>query len=205
VAAAGLSVLAGVLLGERPTALALTGIALALPAIVGVSVSARVPASGRASPESAAPERRAGAARSRVPAGVGYGLAAGVGFALLFIGLNQAGSGSGLWPVFFGQITALAAVASLAAFTGDLRFPEARGGWLAAVAGLTGGPGTIFYFLATHHGLLAVAAVLSSLYPAVTIMLARMLAGERLTAVRLAGLSLAAVSVALIAAGGRAG
>jgi drug/metabolite transporter (DMT)-like permease len=205
VAAAGLSVLAGLLLGERPTALALTGIALALPAIVGVSVSARVPASGRASPESAAPERRAGAARSRVPAGVGYGLAAGVGFALLFIGLNQAGSGSGLWPVFFGQVTALAAVASLAAFTGDLRLPEARGGWLAAVAGLTGGPGTIFYFLATHHGLLAVAAVLSSLYPAVTIMLARMLAGERLTAVRLAGLSLAAASVALIAASGRAG
>jgi drug/metabolite transporter (DMT)-like permease len=57
----------------------------------------------------------------------------------------------------------------------------------------------------THHGLLAVAAVLSSLYPAVTIMLARMLLGERLTVVRLAGLSLAAASVALIAAGGAAG
>ena len=133
---------------------------------------------------------------------MGYGLAAGVCFALLFIGLNQAGSGSGLWPVFSGQVTALASVGCLAAFTGDLRLPEARGGWLAAIAGLTGGPGTIFYFLATHHGLLAVAAVLSSLYPAVTIMLARLLVGERLTAVRLAGLSLAAASVALIAVGG---
>jgi drug/metabolite transporter (DMT)-like permease len=58
------------------------------------------------------------------------------------------------------------------------------------------------YFLAAHHGLLAVAAVLSSLYPAVTILLARLLVGERLTAVRLAGLSLAAASVALIAVGG---
>ena len=47
--------------------------------------------------------------------------------------------------------------------------------------------------------------VLSSLYPAVTIMLARMLIGERLTVVRLAGLSLPAASVALIAAGGAAG
>lgn len=188
VAAAGFSVLAGLVMGERPSAIALTGIALALPAIVGVSANAR----------------GARGARGRAP-GVGYGLAAGVCFALLFIGLKQAGSGSGLWPVFSGQVTALAAVGCVAAFTGDLRLPEARGGWLAAVAGITGGPGTIFYFLATHHGLLAVAAVLSSLYPAVTIMLARLLVGERLTAVRLAGLSLAAASVALIAAGGPGG
>lgn len=218
VAAAGFSVLAGLLLGERPTALALTGIALALPAIVGVSASARgtagAPAPGGAggtevsgTTGSASPARStaAGAALGRAPTGASYGLAAGVCFALLFIGLNQAGSGSGLWPVFSGQVTAFAAVGCLAAFTGDFRLPEARGGWLAAIAGITGGPGTIFYFLATHHGLLAVAAVLSSLYPAVTILLARLLAGERLTAVRLAGLSLGAASVALIAAGGAGG
>lgn len=186
VAAAGFSVLAGLVMGERPSVIALTGIALALPAIVGVSATAR-------------------GGRGRAPGGVGYGLAAGVCFALLFIGLKQAGSGSGLWPVFSGQVTALAAVGCVATFTGNLRLPEGRGGRLAAVAGITGGPGTIFYFLATHHGLLAVAAVLSSLYPAVTIMLARMLVGERLTAVRLAGLSLAAASVALIAAGGPGG
>ncbi|HEX4656675.1 MAG TPA: EamA family transporter [Streptosporangiaceae bacterium] len=218
VAAAGFSVLAGLLLGERPTALALTGIALALPAIVGVSASARgtagAPAPGGAGGTEvsgttglASPARStaAGGALGRAPTGASYGLAAGVCFALLFIGLNQAGSGSGLWPVFSGQVTAFAAVGCLAAFTGDFRLPEARGGWLAAIAGITGGPGTIFYFLATHHGLLAVAAVLSSLYPAVTILLARLLAGERLTAVRLAGLSLGAASVALIAAGGAGG
>jgi drug/metabolite transporter (DMT)-like permease len=210
VAAAGFSVLAGLLLGERPTALALTGIGLALPAIVSVSASTRAPrgapgAGGPAVPAARARSGRAGAGRRRVPAGVGYGLAAGVCFALLFIALNQAGSGSGLWPVFSGQVTAFAAVGCLAAFTGDLRAPEAREGWLAVIAGLTGEPGTIAYFLATHHGLLAVAAVLSSLYPAVTIMLARVLVGERLTAIRLAGLLLAGASVSLIAAGGSGG
>src|SRR5260221_235743 len=136
---------AWLLLGERPTALALTGIALALPAIVGVSASARASARAQApgsaqawgSAESGTPGHPAGAARRRAPTGVGYGLAAGVCFALLFIGLNQAGSGSGLWPVFSGQVTALAAVACLAAFTGDLRLPEARGGRPAATAGLT--------------------------------------------------------------------
>jgi drug/metabolite transporter (DMT)-like permease len=58
------------------------------------------------------------------------------------------------------------------------------------------------FFLATHHGLLAITAVITSLYPAGTILLARVLLGERLTRLRLAGLCLAAVSVALIAVGG---
>ena len=210
VGAAGFSVLAGLLLGERPTVLALTGIVLSLPAIVGVSAS--VGAGGGEHPgggvvaaptaSGAAPGGPAGWVRRLLPAGVSYGLAAGACFALLFIGLNQAGSSSGLWPVFLGQVAALLAVTCAAAFTGDLRLPEERGGWLAAAAGLTGGPGTILFFVATHRGLLAVAAVITSLYPAVTILLARVVLGERLTAIRLAGLTLAAASVALIAASG---
>ena len=203
VGSAGFSVLAGLLLGERPTVLALVGIALALPAIAGVSASAHEPEGEEAAdPSPPSPANPAITGRRWVPAGVSYGLVAGACFALLFIGLNQAGAASGLWPVFCSQAAALVAVAGVAVFTRDLHLPEAGGGRLAAVAGLTGGPGTILFFLATHHGLLAVAAVITSLYPAVTIMLARVLLGERLTAVRLAGLSLAAASVALIAVGG---
>jgi drug/metabolite transporter (DMT)-like permease len=214
VGAAGFSVLAGLLLGERPTVLALTGIVLALPAIVGVSASVGTgggehPGGGVVAASAASdaapggpPGSPGGWLRRLFPAGVSYGLAAGACFALLFIGLNQAGSSSGLWPVFLGQVAALLAVTCAAAFTGDLRLPEERGGWLAAAAGLTGGPGTILFFVATHRGLLAVAAVITSLYPAVTILLARVVLGERLTAIRLAGLTLAAASVALIAAGG---
>ena len=52
------------------------------------------------------------------------------------------------------------------------------------------------------QGFLAVTAVLTSLYPAVTIVLARTVLGERLTALRLAGLGLAGVCVSLIAVGG---
>ena len=197
--------LAGLLLGERPTALALTGIALALPAIVGVSASTRSatgpPPDGAPAPEQE-PEPGAGAARRRAELGVTCGLVAGACFALLFIGLNEAGSGSGLWPVFSGQAVALAAVTCVAACTRDLRLPEARGGGLAALTGLLGAPATILYFVATHHGLLAVTAVITSLYPAVTILLARVLLGERLTAFRLGGLVLAAASVSLIAVGG---
>ena len=220
VGAAGFSVLAGLLLGERPTALALTGIVLALPAIVAVSASvdaragerpgggvAAAPAASDAAPEGPAtadapPEGPAGRGRRRIPAGVSYGLVAGAGFAFLFIGLDRAGSSSGLWPVFCSQVVALVAITCVAAFTGDLRLPGRRGGWLAAATGLTGAPGTILYFLATHRGLLAIVAVITSLYPAVTILLARVVLSERLTRIRLAGLILAAASVTLIAVSG---
>jgi uncharacterized membrane protein len=73
---------------------------------------------------------------------------------------------------------------------------------LAAITGLAGASGTILFFLATHQGFLAITAVLTSLYPAVTIVLARTVLGERLTALRLAGLGLAGVCVSLIAVGG---
>jgi drug/metabolite transporter (DMT)-like permease len=213
VGAAGFSVLAGLLLGERPTALALTGIVLALPAIVAVSASVDARAGehpgggvapGPAAPAAsdAAPEGPAARGRRRVPAGVSYGLVAGAGFAFLFIGLDRAGSSSGLWPVFCSQVAALVAITGVAAFTGDLRLPGRRGGWLAAATGLTGAPGTILYFLATHRGLLAIVAVITSLYPAVTILLARVVLSERLTRIRLAGLILAAASVTLIAVSG---
>ena len=135
VGAAGFSVLAGLLYGERPTGLALAGIVLALPAIVGVSASATArragpgpggPAGAGGRGEARAHRRawRAGAcgrgepasatARGRPGAGVIGGLVAGAGFALLFIGLNRAGSGSGLWPVVTAGTAELAAAAGLA-------------------------------------------------------------------------------------------
>jgi drug/metabolite transporter (DMT)-like permease len=189
VGAAGFSALAGLLLGERPSGLALTGIALALPAIVGVSVS---PAGAEHRP----------AAAGRHAQGVIWSLVAGACFAVLFIGLNRAGSGGGLWPVAAAQGAALVGVSCIGAVTRDLHLPAAGARWLAVLTGVSGGAGTVLYFLATQAGLLAVTAVLTSLYPAVTIVLARLLLGERLTAVRLAGLCLAAASVGLIAVGG---
>jgi drug/metabolite transporter (DMT)-like permease len=194
VGTAAFSVLAGVALGEKPGALSLAGIALALPAIVAVST----PASQAA--RDGATQGQLG--RHHHAAGVGFGLAAGAGFGLFFIGLNEAGSGSDLWPIVISQLAALATVTCVAAATRDLRLPPAGARRLSVMTGTMGAAGTAMFFLATHHGLLAVTAVITSLYPAGTILLARVLSGERLTALRIMGLSLAAASVALIAAGG---
>jgi drug/metabolite transporter (DMT)-like permease len=196
VAAAGFSVLAGLLYGERPTALALTGIVLALPAIVGVSVSA----GGEAAEEDAGP--RETSATGQQAAGVVYGLVAGAFFALLFIGLDRAGSGSGLWPVAAAAAGEVAAALVAAVAVRSFRLCGGRARLLAVITGAAGAAGTILFFLATHHGFLAVTAVLTSLYPAVTIVLARVMLGERLTALRLAGLGLAGLCVSLIAVGG---
>ena len=129
------------------------------------------------------------------------GLVAGACFALLFIGLNRAGSGSGLWPVAATQVTELTVALGVAVATRNVRLPAARPRLLAVITGATGAIGTILFFFASHEGFLAITAVLTSLYPAVTIVLARTMLGERLTALRLAGLALAGACVALIAVG----
>jgi drug/metabolite transporter (DMT)-like permease len=130
------------------------------------------------------------------------GLIAGACFALLFIGLDRAGSGSGLWSVAAASVAELASAFGVAAVTGNVRLPGAGTRRLAVITGATGALGTILYFFATHEGFLAVTAVLTSLYPAVTIVLARTVLGERLTGLRLTGLALAGACVALIAVGG---
>ena len=221
VGAAGFSVLAGLALGERPSTLALAGIGLALPAIVGVSAGGApedAGAGGAGADAAGAGAAGAGAAGAGGAGadwrGPGLGLLAGAGFAVLFIGLDRAGSGSGLWPVAAAQVGELGAalVGALvmagvgrtesAGVNENVRRFGSRAAGLASVTGVSGGTGTILYFYATQHGLLAVVAVLTSLYPAITIAAARTLLGERLTWIRLAGLALAGACVALIAVGG---
>jgi drug/metabolite transporter (DMT)-like permease len=204
VGSAALSVLAGLLFGERPGALALTGIALALPAIAAVSASPGEPGGAVGSVDGEAPAGgEAGSAGGRPLAGVGLGIVAGVCFALYFVGLNRAGTASGLWPVVVGEVVAVPLVAVIAAASGQLGLPAAGTRWQAAATGVCGGAATMLFFVASHDGLLAVTAVIVALYPAGTIVLARVLLGERLSRMRVAGLCLAAASVALIAAAGQ--
>jgi drug/metabolite transporter (DMT)-like permease len=194
VVSAALPVLAGLLFGERPPPLALAGIALAIPAIVAISAGP-----GAADDVPSAPGE---GVTGRHLAGAGYGLAAGVGFALFFIAFNRAGSGSGLWPVIVAEAVSLPVLIGCMLPARQLGLPPSGSRSLAVATGATAASGTVLYFIATHHGLLAVTAVITSLYPGGTILLARISPGERLSPVRLAGLVLAGASVALIAVAG---
>jgi drug/metabolite transporter (DMT)-like permease len=190
VVTAGGSALVGVTLGDRPTPLQIAGIALACIATATVSI-----------------ERRHGSRGRRTYTAPGFldGVLAGAGFALLFVALHRAGSAAGLWPVAMSQATSLLLIAAVALWlglSGRIGLGSARVVYLGAVpAGLFGGAATVAYFVATQHGLLAISAVLTSLYPAATVVLAVLVLSERLRPVQGTGLLLAAASVSLLATG----
>jgi drug/metabolite transporter (DMT)-like permease len=139
-----------------------------------------------------------------LPSGVADGLLAGLGFALLFVALARAGDGSGLWPPMAGSVTALAVLLVMAGRR--LRWPR-RGDLPASflagatAAGVAGTAATVLYFLSTHAGLLAIVAVITSLYPGFTVLLAALVLGERIGVVQGTGLALGAVAVILVVGG----
>ena len=179
VGAAVVPVVAGVALGERPSLLSVAGVLVALPAIVLVAAS--------------------GSVRGKLGSGLFDGLAAGLAFGILFIGLAQAGRNAGLWPVASEQTGALLITLAIAVKTREpLRIPLRAAG-LPVLAGASGMAATLAYFYATHFSMLAIAAVLVSLYPGVTVLLARTVLHERFTPAQRAGLGLCALAIAAIA------
>lgn len=185
VLAAALPALAGFVLGERPSALALAGIALALPAVWLVSSVDKATTGGEGA----------------TAAGVIDGVLAGVGFGVLFIGLGRAGEDSGLWPVAAAAISSLVVLVIAAVIGGATRLPSPRVAAGAAAIGGLGATATVLFFLATHRGLLALVSVITSLYPAVTVLLARITLGEQFGRLQTVGMGMAVVAVVLIVAG----
>ncbi len=174
----------GLASGEHLSVPAEVGIAIAVPAIGLVSWHGQVD-------EGNAPR-----------AAVAYGVLAGLGFALLFIALSQAGTRSGAWPLLPGQAVSVLLVAPFAlhslASTGK---PSLSAGALTVGAGVLSGTANLLFLAATGRGQLAVVAVLTSLYPAVTVVLARAFLAERWTRLQAIGLLTAAASVALVSGG----
>jgi len=179
VAAAAVPVAVGVAMGERPGLLATAGVLVALPAIVLVAAS--------------------GSVRGKLGAGLTDGLAAGVAFGIMFIGLAQAGRGGGLWPVASEQTGSLLLILAVALRSREPLRVTVRAAGLPVLVGAGGMTATLLYFYATHFAMLATAAVLVSLYPGVTVLLARMILHERFSSVQRAGLGLCTLAVIAIA------
>jgi drug/metabolite transporter (DMT)-like permease len=184
VLSAALPAVAGLLLGNHLAALAWAGIAVALPAVALVSLQ---PAEGHGS-------RRAG---------IVTGVIAGAGFALLFIALAQAGTSAGAWPLLPGQAVATLMVLAWAA---PARNRPDRKAWsqawrIGVAAGILSGAANLLYLAATGAGQLAEVAVVTALYPAVTVLLARLTLHERWSRLQIVGLIVSAVAVAAISIG----
>lgn len=185
--AALVPVAVGVFTGERPEELTWLGVACALPAIWLVSLVEDHPDSGPA-----------GRRRS---VEVVDGLLAGLGFGLLFSALGQVPESAGFGPLALTQAVAVASTIVLAIVLRAPWWPRDRAAVSAMTTGLLGTGATALFLLATQTGLLTVAGVLSSLYPAATVLLAALVLHERINKPQAAGLLLATVAVALVAAG----
>ena len=178
--------------GERPGAGVYVGVLLCLVAIVL--------ASSAAATSEADPSGRLGRA-------IAYGTASGVSFGLFFLLIRNAGHSGAVWPVAAGRIGELTVVLAAAAVLrpallrpGLLRGVGASIPLAAVAAGAIDVLANICYVAATRTGAFGLAVVLASLYPGVTVLLARVVLGERLRWVQRLGLALAALGILLVAA-----
>lgn len=137
----------------------------------------------------------------RRPEGLAAAMISGVGFALFFIFLKEAGSGAALWISACSRGSSL--IVSGAIFLLGRQFsPTYRLGYaLALLAGCIDATGTFFFVRATQSGRLDTAVVLSSLYPVLTVVLARIVLREHFTRWKTVGIIAALVAVPMIAAG----
>ncbi|WP_043618290.1 DMT family transporter [Nonomuraea candida] len=180
VTSAALPVAFGLATGERPRFWALVGVALALGSVLLISQDK--PGGGRSSLSS-----------------VLTALAAGAGFGGFYILLAMAPDEAGLWPLVGARLSSVSAVALLALLARRALRPGPASLHIIVAAGVLDMAANVLYLLAQQDGLLSLVAVLVSLYPASTLLLANRVLGERLRGVQVAGVACALVAVALIA------
>jgi drug/metabolite transporter (DMT)-like permease len=171
--------------GERASAAVYAGALLCLAAIGLVSM-----------------ERPRPGGTSRRPArGVGYGALAGLAFGMFFLFVRNAGTAGVLWPVCAARVAGSVTVLAAAAWLGTAP-PGRAAGWpvlTAAVgSGVLDAAANVSYLVAARAGLFGMAVVITSLYPGITVLLARVVLGERMRGVQRAGLVLAAAGIALV-------
>jgi len=183
---AGVPLAFGIVSGERPGVLACIGIAAALVAVLLVSA--------QATDEDETPHRFT----ARV---AWLTVGSGVVFGLNFVLIDQVPHDAHLWPLVFGRVSASMIVVVATVCTGNFAVPQGLPMRLALVAAALDTTANVAMLWALQGGMLSLASVLISLYPAATVALAIVVLKERVTRWQAIGMVLALVSVAMIATG----
>ena len=136
----------------------------------------------------------------RLAAGVGWAGVAMVAFGAFYVPMHAASQGDFLWAAFVFRLTSTALVAAAWLV---LRPPSARRADVPALAaiGVLDTGGNVFFAAASQHGLVSVVSILASLYPVVTVLLARAVLHERVHRSQELGIALALGGIVLISAG----
>jgi len=179
--------------GERPTPGVAAGAVICIAAVVLVSLGQR-------------PDDGAGGGPGHGLRGVGYAVCAGAAFGLFFLFLKNAGASGVIWPVAIARLAGAVVAFACCAVTRIRPLGWGRGRASRAVFGIALASGAVdaaanvCYVLATRAGLFGVVVVITSLYPGMTVLLARVVLGERMRWVQRAGLALAAAGLILVTA-----
>jgi drug/metabolite transporter (DMT)-like permease len=193
VCAVAIPVLVSVFLGERPLPVAAVGILLGVVSIALVSRQQAPPVS----------EPFAQGTSPKQPTGIGTALVSGVAIGFFFLSLAQTRSEAGMWPLLMARSVSVILFGLLALATGkSLRIPG-RIVTLAVVCGVMDMLANALYLLAAQQGPLSLVVTLSSLYPASTVLLARIILSERLNRWQLTGVGCALAAVVLIVTSGQ--
>jgi drug/metabolite transporter (DMT)-like permease len=191
VCAVAIPVLISVLLGERPLPLAIAGIALGIGSIILVSQAPEPPE-----------DQSSNIPQKRRASGVGTALASGVAIGFFLLTLARSGSNAGMWPLVVARSVSVALFVTVAlAGRISLRMPPSMAG-LALLCGAIDMLANALYLLAGRVGPLSIVVTLASLYPASTVLLARIVLGERLTKLQISGVGCALAAVVLIVSSG---
>jgi drug/metabolite transporter (DMT)-like permease len=138
----------------------------------------------------------------RETSGLGLAVLAGVGFAGFFILIDRIDSEAVFWPVAAARLASASVLVIAMLVLHRNPIPRGKQLWTFVVlAGLLDTGGGAFFALATQSGRLDIAAVVSSLYPAVTVLLARIVLKEQITRVQALGVVTALIAISLIALG----
>jgi drug/metabolite transporter (DMT)-like permease len=178
---ASVPVVAGFAFGDRPSAEALAGVALAFVAVALVSANAETRALSLRAP------------------GVGLALVSGLAIGALYVFLARGHGDAGFARLAVTRVVSVVVLGAYVLARRESLRPAPGSLRLILGAGALDMSANVLYVLAAHSGLLAVAAVLTSLYPASTVLLARIVLHERLTTSQWSGVAIAACGVLLIA------
>jgi drug/metabolite transporter (DMT)-like permease len=183
VVGAGLPVIVGLATGERPKTIAYVGIALA---IAGVAlISGAIGTHDRPTPR-------------RI---VGFALVAGTGFGMLFVALDRADPDSGLWPLVAARASSVPLLIVIALVMRARVGADRRQLRLAFIAGGLDMAANVLYLEAVRGGLLSLVAVVSSMYPASTVVLAFLFDRERVNRWQAVGMVAAVAALVLVTLG----
>jgi drug/metabolite transporter (DMT)-like permease len=193
VCAVTIPVFVSILLGERPVPLVAAGILLGVLSIVLVSRQ-DTPKQSLTDPTPS---------RGRLPPGVGIALVSGIAIGFFFLALAQTRAEAGMWPILASRLVSTALFGSLTLVRREsLRMSRSTLG-LVLLAGTVDMLANALYLEAARQGPLSIVVTLSSLYPASTVLLARIALGERLNLWQMTGVGCALSAILLIVSGDR--